>query len=101
MPTLRADQIMVNPTDGTRYEIPLSYGANWSDAAQCVYRTPAPAPRQSPAPAASNPSDRAKAQITRRNQHRNLPGGRQRAAEQDDLYAPCPADIAARSLSCR
>jgi hypothetical protein len=42
MPTLRGDQIMVNPTDGTRYEVPLSYGAYWTDAAQRVYRTPSP-----------------------------------------------------------
>ena len=39
MPTLRGDQIMVNPVDGRRYEVPLSYGAYWSDAAQRVYRT--------------------------------------------------------------
>jgi hypothetical protein len=42
MPALRGDQIMVNPTDGTRYEVPLSYGTYWSDAAQRVYRTPSP-----------------------------------------------------------
>jgi hypothetical protein len=42
MPTLRGDQIMVNPADGTRYEVPLSYGTYWSDAAQRVYRTPSP-----------------------------------------------------------
>jgi hypothetical protein len=42
MPTLRGDQIMVNPADGTRYEVPLSYGAYWSDAAQRVYRTASP-----------------------------------------------------------
>jgi hypothetical protein len=39
MPTLRGDQIMVNPADGTRWEVPLSYGTYWSDAAQRVYRT--------------------------------------------------------------
>ncbi len=42
MPALRGDQIMVNPTDGTRYEVPLSYGTYWSDAAQRVYHTPSP-----------------------------------------------------------
>ena len=42
MPTLRGDQIMVNPADGTRYEVPLSCGTYWSDAAQRVYRTPSP-----------------------------------------------------------
>ena len=39
MPTLRGDQIMINPADGRRYEVPLSYGTYWSDAAQRVYRT--------------------------------------------------------------
>ena len=39
MPTLRGDQIMINPVDGRRYEVPLSYGTYWSDAAQRVYRT--------------------------------------------------------------
>jgi hypothetical protein len=28
---------MVNPADGTRYEIPLTYGSYWSDAVQRVY----------------------------------------------------------------
>lgn len=42
MPTLRGDQIMVNPVDGRRYEVPLSYGTYWSDAAQRVYRTSSP-----------------------------------------------------------
>jgi hypothetical protein len=42
MPTLRGDQIMVNPVDGTRYEVPLSFGTYWSDAAQRVYRTTSP-----------------------------------------------------------
>jgi hypothetical protein len=42
MPTLRGDQIMVNPADGRRYEVPLSYGTYWSDAAQYVYRTTSP-----------------------------------------------------------
>lgn len=42
MPTLRGDQIMVNPADGRRYEVPLTYGTYWSDAAQRVYRTPGP-----------------------------------------------------------
>jgi hypothetical protein len=42
MPTLRGDQVMVNPVDGTRYEVPLSYGTYWSDAAQRVYRTSSP-----------------------------------------------------------
>lgn len=40
MPTLRGDQIMVNPADGRRYEVPLTYGTYWADAAQRVYRTP-------------------------------------------------------------
>jgi hypothetical protein len=39
VPTLRGDQIMVNPADGRRYEVPLSYGTYWSDAIQRVYRT--------------------------------------------------------------
>jgi hypothetical protein len=39
MPTLRGDQIMINPADGTRWEVPLSYGTYWADAAQRVYRT--------------------------------------------------------------
>jgi len=39
MPALRGDQIMINPVDGRRYEVPLSYGTYWSDAAQRVYRT--------------------------------------------------------------
>ncbi len=39
MPTLRGDQIMINPVDGRRYEVPLSYGTYWSDAAERVYRT--------------------------------------------------------------
>ena len=42
MPTLRGDQIMVNPADGRRYEVPLSYGTYWADAAQRVYRTADP-----------------------------------------------------------
>jgi hypothetical protein len=42
MPTLRGDQIMVNPADGRRYEVPLSYGTYWSDALQRVYRTTSP-----------------------------------------------------------
>jgi hypothetical protein len=42
MPTLRGDQIMVNPVDGRRYEVPLSYGTYWSDAVQRVYRTTDP-----------------------------------------------------------
>jgi hypothetical protein len=42
MPTLRGDQIMVNPADGTRYEVPLAYGTYWADAVQRVYRTPSP-----------------------------------------------------------
>ena len=42
MPTLRGDQIMVNPADGRRYEVPLSYGTYWSDAVQRVYRTAGP-----------------------------------------------------------
>ena len=42
MPTLRGDQIMINPADGTRYEVPLSNGAYWTDALQRVYRTPSP-----------------------------------------------------------
>jgi hypothetical protein len=42
MPALRGDQIMVNPADGRRYEVPLSYGTYWSDAAQRVYRTSGP-----------------------------------------------------------
>jgi hypothetical protein len=42
MPTLRGDQIMVNPADGTRYEVPLAYGTYWSDAARRVYRTASP-----------------------------------------------------------
>jgi hypothetical protein len=32
----------VNPADGRRYEVPLSYGSYWSDAAQRVYRTASP-----------------------------------------------------------
>jgi hypothetical protein len=42
MPTLRGDQIMVNPADGRRYEVPLTYGTYWSDAVQRVYRTTSP-----------------------------------------------------------
>ena len=42
MPTLRGDQIMINPANGTRYEVPLSNGAYWTDALQRVYRTPSP-----------------------------------------------------------
>ena len=42
MPTLRGDQIMVNPVDGRRYEVPLSYGTYWSDAVQRAYRTTDP-----------------------------------------------------------
>jgi hypothetical protein len=42
LPTLRGDQIMINPVDGRRYEVPLSYGSYWSDAAQRVYRTASP-----------------------------------------------------------
>lgn len=42
LPTLRGDQIMINPVDGRRYEVPLTYGTYWSDAAQRVYRTPTP-----------------------------------------------------------
>jgi hypothetical protein len=30
---------MINPADGTRWEVPLSYGTYWADAAQRVYRT--------------------------------------------------------------
>jgi len=42
MPTLRGDQIMINPADGRRYEVPLAYGTYWSDAVQRVYRTTDP-----------------------------------------------------------
>jgi hypothetical protein len=42
MPTLRGDQIMVNPADGRRYEVPLAYGSYWSDAVQRVYNTTSP-----------------------------------------------------------
>jgi hypothetical protein len=42
LPTLRGDQIMINPADGRRYEVPLAYGTYWSDAAERVYRTSSP-----------------------------------------------------------
>jgi len=42
LPALRGDQIMINPVDGRRYEVPLTYGTYWSDPAQYVYRTTSP-----------------------------------------------------------
>jgi hypothetical protein len=42
MPALRGDQIMVNPADGTRVEVPSVNGTYWADPARRVYLTPDP-----------------------------------------------------------